>query len=60
MIQMVDIAAGEFKAEVSAGSYTCLATLPHFYAYYDDECQVIAGGRMEKTIAMSPMLNPGE
>jgi len=59
LVKSVKVDRGKFKLDLPAGDYTCQATVEAFYAYYDDECVISAGGELQKTIAMSPMLSPG-
>jgi hypothetical protein len=55
----VPVTNGQFSISVPAGKYGVLATMPHFYAFYDDEFEVVSGQQNELLAGLSPVLNPG-
>jgi len=57
LVTQVPISNGRFNFKIADGEYTCLATLPGVYAFYDS-CRV-AGQRLENPIVFSPILGPG-
>jgi len=59
LIYEVPMNKGSFNLKVPAGRYTCVATHGKYYSFYDPDCEVKAGKRKRKIVAMSPMLNPG-
>ena len=53
------VVGGKVKEKVADGKYTCLATVPGAYAFYDPMCHV-QGAKMQKNIIFSPIVNPGQ
>ncbi len=59
LLTTVPVTDGQFSISVPAGKYGVLATMPHFYAFYDDEFEVLPGHQNELLAGLSPVLNPG-
>jgi hypothetical protein len=59
LAQEVPLTNGRFTVSLPAGQYTCIATTPQYYTFYDDSCRVNSAGELYKNLVMSPMLNPG-
>lgn len=54
----VPVSRGAFKIELPDGKYTCMATLPGMFAFYDKTCRV-EGGLLKKDVVFSPIVAPG-
>lgn len=55
----VPVRNGQFSMSVPAGKYGVIATMAHFYAYFDQEFEVVAGQSNNLLAVLSPTLNPG-
>lgn len=56
----IEVTNGKYTDKVKAGEYTCEATLPGFYAYFNPNCAVQEGALVEKDVVMCPFLHPGD
>lgn len=57
-IMQVEVSRDQFKIQLPDGKYTCIATLPGLFAFYDKTCHVV-GGKLKKDIIFSPVVAPG-
>jgi hypothetical protein len=59
LVMTVPVKDGQFSISVPAGKYGVIATMSHFYAFYDEEFEVVAGQNNNLLGVLSPVLNPG-
>jgi hypothetical protein len=55
----VPVKDGGFSVTVPAGKYGVIATMPHFYAFFVQEFQILPGQTNNLNVVLSPLLNPG-
>ena len=59
LFMVIQVHNGQFSASVPAGKYGVIATMDHFYAFYDPNFEVLPGLSNNLIVVLSPTLNPG-